>query len=408
MDLENRILLWTGLGHFCNHIGNYLTAALLIYLQTDIPLTHTQEGILGSIPMLLLVVLSTGVGRIGDKYPYSKKHLIWTGIIGLGIFSILMSFAMTFIDLILATIVLGISLSTYHPVAFAILNNMKNQDRNMGINSVFGNSGSAITPFIAMLFSILTNWRIAFLIFAVFQILIGLLIWRVFPNTPELHNELMNSKNNEIEKEGELKKNVAILALLVVLISAARAPVFRCISYFTTIVFSDAFAFTRIESSILTAIVLGIGATATYLMGYLNDKRISKGVSRDIRVNFRLNSMFLSNGVSTIFLLILALIPYNFSLLVLGVYMVLAFFFFLGAAILPTIMSEISPKDMGSAFGLLFSGATLTGAIAPTVFGYLADTYDFSTSFLFLGIVAFLCLVFIYLFKNTYNRSTLI
>lgn len=407
LNLENKILLWTGLGHFCNHVGNYLTAALLIYLQTDIPLTHTEEGLLGSIPMLLLVILSFGVGRIGDKYPYSKKHLIWIGIIGLGFFSMLMSFATTFTDLALATIILGISLSTYHPVAFAFINNMKNQDRNMGINSVFGNSGSAVTPLLAMFFTVLTSWRIAFLLFAGIQLATGILIMKFFPNTPELHNNLMNTKNNEIKKEGELKKNVFILTLLVVLISTARAPVFRCISYFTTVVFSDAFAFTRIESSILTAVVLGIGASGTYLMGQLNNRRISKGVSRDIRITFRINSMLLSNGVSTVLLLVLALIPLSLSFIVLGVYLVLTFFFFLGAAILPTIMSEISPRDMGSAFGILFSGATLTGAIAPTVFGFLADAYNFSTSFLFLGLVALMCLVFILLFKGKYNRSTI-
>ncbi len=408
VNLEKKILLWTGLGHFSNHVGNYLTAALLIYLQTDIPLTHTEEGLLGSIPMLLLVLLSTGVGRIGDKYPYSKKHLIWTGTIGLGVFSIIMSFAATFIDLALATVILGISLSTYHPVAFAFINNMKNQDRNMGINSVFGNSGSAVTPLIAMFFAVLWNWRIAFLLFAVFQIVTGLLIWTFFPNTSELHENVMNTKNNEAKKEGVIKKNISILMLLVVLISAARAPVFRCISYFTTVVFSDAFAFTRVEASVLTAVVLGIGALGTYIMGQLNNRRISKGVSRNIRINFRVNSMFLSNGVATMLLVILVLIPHNLSLIVLGLYLILTFFFFLGAAILPTIMSEISPKDMGAAFGILFSGATLTGAIAPTVFGYLADTYNFGTSFLFLGIVAFLCLIFILLFKITYKRSVIV
>ena len=79
---------------------------------------------------------------------------------GLGAFSILMSTASTFIELALATIILGISLSTYHPVAFSFLTSMKNQDKNMGINAVFGNAGSATTPLLAMLFSILWNWRI--------------------------------------------------------------------------------------------------------------------------------------------------------------------------------------------------------------------------------------------------------
>jgi MFS family permease len=83
----------------------------------------------------------------------------------------------------------------------------------------------------------------------------------------------------------------------------------------------------------------------------------------------------------------------------------LTFFFFLGAAILPTIISEITPNEMGSVFGILFSGATLTGAIAPTIFGFLADTYDFAISFLFLGLDAMACLLLIFLFKMLYNKK---
>ena len=71
-------------------------------------------------------------------------------------------------------------------------------------------------------------------------------------------------------------------------------------------------------------------------------------------------------------------------------------------------MNEISPKDMGSTFGILFSGATLTDAIAPTVFGFLADIYNFGASFFFLGLVAFMCLIFILLFKEKYKRTTML
>ncbi|MHA1513856.1 MAG: MFS transporter, partial [Candidatus Hodarchaeales archaeon] len=276
MKLENKILFWTGLGHFFNHVGNYLTPALLIYLQTDIPLTQTERGLLGSIPMLLLVILSTGVGWIGDKHPYSKKHFIWVGTVGLGVFSLLMSSASTFFELAIATIILGISLSTYHPVAFTFLTGMKNQDKNMGTNAVFGNAGSATTPLLAMLFSILFNWRIAFILFAGMQIVAGITIWIFFPNNKEVHDGLINGNLVEKEKEAKTTNHVFILMLLLILISAARAPVFRCISYFTTIVFSDAFMLANEESSILTAIVLGLGAISTYVMGYQNNRRISK------------------------------------------------------------------------------------------------------------------------------------
>lgn len=405
MKLENKVLFWTGLGHFFNHVGNYLTPALLIYLQTDIALTQTERGFLGSIPMLLLVVLSTGVGWFGDRHPYSKKHLIWIGTVGLGAFSILMSTASTFIELALASIVLGISLSTYHPVAFSFLTSMKNQDKNMGINAVFGNAGSATTPLLAMLFSILWNWRIAFLLFAGMQIIAGIAIWIFFPNKSDLHNDLINGNLIEKEKEENTTKHVFILMLLLILISASRAPIFRCISYFTTIVFSDAFLIGNVESSILTAVVLGLGAFATYCMGYINNRRVSRGVPRKIRIGIRINTILISSSVATILLLILALLPSNLTIVVLAVYLVLTVFFFLGASVLPTIVSEVAPKDVGSSFGILFAGATLSGAIAPTVFGFLADNYGFNASFLFLGIVALGCLFFIFMFKFLYNRD---
>ncbi|MCK4849176.1 MAG: MFS transporter [Candidatus Heimdallarchaeota archaeon] len=405
MKLENKILFFTGLGHFFNHVGNYLTPALLIYLQTDIPLTQTERGLLGSIPMLLMVILSTGVGWIGDRHPYSRKHLIWVGTIGLGVFSILMSSASSFSDLALATVILGISVSTYHPVAFTFLTGMKNQDKNMGTNAVFGNAGSATTPLLAMLFSIIWNWRIAFLLFAGMQIIAGIIIWIFFPNTKEVHDDLINGNLVEKEKEENTINHVFILMLLLILISAFRAPVFRCISYFTTIVFSDAFLLGKEESSILTAVVLGLGALSTYIMGSVNNRRISKGIPQKQRIGFRIDTILISSGVSTVLLLILALLPSNLTIVVLIAYLFLTIFFFLGASVLPTIMSEVAPKDIGSAFGILFAGSTLTGAIAPTVFGLLADNYDFNASFWFLGIVALGCLIFIFMFKYHYNRE---
>ena len=406
MKIENKIVLWASVGHFCNHIGNYLTPALLIYLQTDVPLTQTERGILGSIPMILLVLLSSLVGWLGDKHPIWKKHMIWVGIIGIGFFGIFVSFANTFFDLAIATILLGFALSTYHPLAFTFINTMENKDRNMGINAVSGNFGSAITPFFAMILAIFWSWRIAFLVFSFFQILIGISFAVVFPNDQTTHNSLNNFTQKEHEHEVPFTaSHFFILSILLVLVSAARAPVFRCISYFTTVVFKDAFLFTNVESSIFSALTLGVGAFATFLMGILNNRKATKGVGRDERVNFRVNSILLSNGAATVSLILLAIIPMESTLAILLIYIFLSFFFFLGAAILPTILSEITGPShgMASSMGILFTGATLTGAVAPTIFGLLADELGFEASFLFLGSVAFSCLALIFLFKFVYQ-----
>jgi len=390
-----------------NHIGNYLTPALLIYLQDDIVLTQTERGLLGTIPMLMLVVLSTLTGWLGDQKPMWRKLMIWFGLIGIGIFGIIMSFANTFLELALATVILGISLSTYHPIAFSLINSMPNKDKNMGINAVAGNFGSAITPLIAMVIAVyLGGWRFAFLVFSMTQILTGLTFAFFYPSDVETNEYTNDLKENGLKDEDPfIKKQIIILVLLLVVISAFRAPIFRTLSYFTTVIFADAFHFERVESSIITAIALGIGSVAAFLAGWFNNTQIQKKTSnKEARVNIRINTMLLSNGMSALLLFVLAFIVSKPEMILIS-YLGLTFFFFLGAAILPTIISEVtSASGMGSAFGFLFTGATITGAIAPTIFGWLADNYSFDEGFIFLGIIASACFGLIILFKIIFGK----
>ncbi|MFX0085536.1 MAG: MFS transporter [Candidatus Hodarchaeota archaeon] len=405
LNLDQRIVFWTSVGHFCNHIGNYLTPALLIYLQTDIQLSQTERGILGSIPMIILVFLSTLIGYIGDKKPLWGKYLIWGGILGIGGFGIFMSIANSFMELIIATIILGFSLSTFHPLAFNFINLMPNKDKNMGILSVSGNFGSAITPIVAMVFVIITSsWRVAFILFSIFQIVIGISFAIQFPNDEYSEKKLNNNEKFVTQEMSFSDTQMMVLLGLLVLVSISRAPVFRCISYFTTIIFSDAFEFSNIESSILSGFVLGVGASATFIIGILNNRKTNRGASRNERVDFRSKTMLLSSGLSSVFLILLVLIPTSESISIFLVYICLTFFYFLGAAIIPTIISEVvNNKGMSSAFGIMFSGATLAGACAPTIFGFLADNYGFWASFIFLGVVAFICFSLIVLFLVTFR-----
>ena len=408
-NLEKKIVFWTSLGHFSNHVGNYLTPALLIYMQTDIALSQTQRGLLGSAPMISLVFLSILIGYLGDKKPLWSKHLIWGGIIGIGLFGFLMSIANSFTQLLLATVVLGFSLATYHPLAFNFINKLQNKDRNMGILSVSGNFGTAITPLAAMVFVVLTSdWRATFVLFSIMQILIGILFAIQFPNDPETHEELNSSNNDTDISEIPFSNNqIKVLLGLIILVSVFRAPVFRCISYFTTIVFSDAFNFDKIESSILTAIVLAVGASATFIAGMLNNRKTKKETTRIDRVSFRSNTMLLSCGLSSLFLICLVLIPTSESFTIFLTYITLTFFYFLGAAIIPTIISEIvSNQGISSIYGVMFSGATIAGAIAPTIFGLLADNLGFGASFLFLGTVSFICFFLIVLFMFIFRSFT--
>ncbi|MFW9993256.1 MAG: MFS transporter [Candidatus Odinarchaeota archaeon] len=387
-----------------NHIGNYITPALLIFMQVDIQLTQTERGILGSIPMVMMVFMSTIIGWLGDRNPLLKKPLIWIGLFGIGAFCAIISFAHTFTELALATIILGLALSAYHPLAFTYINTIPNRDRNMGINAVCGNAGNALTPFIAMIVAVISGWRASFLFFGLIQFITGLGFVIFFPNDQQIA-DTFEKKNTSVDARDKrfTGTEAKVLVLLLVLISAARGPVFRCLSFFTSIVFNDEFGFDKVASSIITAVVLGVGALASYLAGSYNNRKITKNnSSKNDRVRFRVNMMLLSTGLTSIMLLVLVVAPVQ-PLFIMFVYLATAFAFFLGAAILPSIIAEIASK-MSSSFGLMFTGATLTGAIAPTVFGFLADAAGFSASFIFLDGVAVICMLLLVVFKISFKK----
>ncbi|MHA2039941.1 MAG: MFS transporter, partial [Promethearchaeota archaeon] len=335
-------------------------------------------------------------------------HFLWLGILGIGAFGILMSLALSFLELFLATIVLGFALSTFHPLAFSYINNLPDKDKNMGILSVSGNFGSAITPILAMvLFVITKDWRLTFLLFSLMQLIIGISFATLFPNEKRMIKKLNN--NGHMEEEGVpfSHNQIIVLTILIVFVSVFRAPVFRCISYFTTVIFSDAFEFSKIESSILSGFILGVGASATFIIGLLNNRKTKRGATRNERVEFRSKTILLSSGISSLFLILLVLIPTSESGIIFITYILLTFFYFLGAAIIPTIISEIvSNQGMSSVFGIMFSGATIAGAIAPTIFGMFADNIGFWASFIFLGIMSFICFAVILLFMIVFRSYT--
>jgi len=404
--VEQKIIFWISIGHFMNHAGNYLTPNLLIYLQTDIFLTYTEQGLLGTIPLFMMLCLSTIVGYLGDRKPTWRKTMVWFGLIGIAFFAFIMSTAQSFMALAIGTILLGIALSTYHPLAFSLINSMPNKDKNMGINAVAGNFGSALTPLVAMLIAVnFGGWRIAFLVFGLVQFISGLTLAKFYPSNRMTDAFINSHRSKELIADKQfIKTQLIFLVIVLVVISAARAPVFRTLSYFTNVIFADAFAFEKIQASILTAIALGLGSFAAFLAGYINNIRIQKRKSaKKERVAIRINMMLLSTGLATCFLLILAFFQTN-PISVLIIYFSLTFFFFLGASILPTIISEVtSGIDMGQAFGALFTGATLTGALSPTIFGWFVDNFSFKEGFFFLATVAFICFSLILLFKGIFN-----
>ena len=145
-NFHRQILFGTTVGHFVYHVFQYVLPSLIIVIQDDIILTYSEYGILVTLPMIILIILSPTVGLYGkSRYGYI---LIPLGLIFYAISMLITSFADSFFTLLLGQIVLGIAGAQHHPIALGLISNYREKDRGraLSIHMALGLAGNAISP----------------------------------------------------------------------------------------------------------------------------------------------------------------------------------------------------------------------------------------------------------------------
>ena len=154
---------------------------LMPYVQPELGLSYTQVGMLGSALSLTWALAAIFVGWLSDKAQRRKIILVVSTVL-FSICSVISGLATTFVMLLGARLVMGLSEGGVMPLSHAMVAAEVKPERRglaMGVTQNLGSSllGSTLAPLVLVPIALAWGWRNAFFVAAVPGLVSALLIW---------------------------------------------------------------------------------------------------------------------------------------------------------------------------------------------------------------------------------------
>ena len=395
------VLLACTVSHFLNHLYTGALSPFMPYIQTELSLNYTEIGIVTSAAVVAMTVSHLFVGYLGDKGV--RDIFISVSILGSALAMILTSIlSYSFIVLAILQFALGVGASGYHPSVFPALSERfgpKDRAKSTGIQAMGGLVGMAVIPFLGVtLYVILGGWRPSLIALGLLGLVllfpVAYLMWN---GTKDLKQRTLEFGNGRIvqddEDEYQSPDGWTRNYWLALLNMGLRGMSFRCTSLLMPIYLVATYPVDPIWAGYLTTIMMVSGLVGEVFSSWYSDK-----------INRRVMFLTFSTGVGTPALLLL---NYSLSeLALIGILIVIGFFFYLGVPPNTAYLTEVSPRGKeGIAFGLLFSVGSIPGAISPIIFGIIGDNFGLSVSILFLVTTTLLSTIVTLFMKDVNGKA---
>ena len=174
-------MLFSNVGHSFSHMFTILYATAVLYLPQVFNMPYGELLGLSSLGLVLFGVAALPAGWLGDRW--SQIGMMVVFFLGIGVGALVVGMADSRQDLFIGLTLIGLFASIYHPVGIAwLVSWAKKQGMTLGINGLFGNVGSALSPVFVGAMIDFVSWRAAFIIPAVLSMIVGfalLIVWRM-------------------------------------------------------------------------------------------------------------------------------------------------------------------------------------------------------------------------------------
>lgn len=350
--------------HLLNDLIQAILPAIYPMLKQDYALSFTQIGLITLIFQLTASLLQPAVGLYTDKHP--KPFLLPLGMLFTLLGLVLLSVVGSFPLLLLASAMIGLGSSTFHPEASRVAR-MASGGRYgfaQGLFQVGGNAGSALGPLLAAIIIMprgqgSIGW---FCLFAIVGIMVLLRVSRwVVSSNARLQLRAAATMGNGLTTR-QTRRALLVLALLVF----SKYVYMTCLSNFYTFYLIETFAVSVATSQLYLFLFLAAVAVGTVLGGPIGDKIGRKPV---IWVSIL--------GAAPLALLL----PYSnlagvaILTVLIGLIMSSAF-----SAII-VFAQELMPAKIGMISGVFYGMMFGISGIAAALLGMLADASSISTIF---------------------------
>jgi MFS family permease len=376
---ENGILLLLGFTFGLVFFDRNAINLLMPQIITELGLSNTQVGLLGSGLSAAWAVSAYAIGAWSDRRGLRKPFLLVTTLV-FSLMSSLSGLAGSFAALLLVRILMGLAEGPFLPICFAVMN-VESSPKRRGVNAglmqnVFASLlGTTLAPLVLIPLADAFGWRPAFYLTGLPGLVCAFLIWK-----------FMREPVAEAQAPGEHAENPGIFAMLKErnILICCGISIFMVSWYLVGLIFMPLY-FTVVRGvagSDLSFLIAPMGV-ATMICGFVVPALSDRFGRKPIMAVFTFIGLLtpiaaVHFGGPLWMLSILLLIGWSGS----G-----SFALFMGVVPAETVPRTMAASSMGLVVG---AGELFGGVASPTIAGAIADSTSLIAPMVVMMVCAFI------------------
>ncbi|MFL2626863.1 MAG: MFS transporter [Dehalococcoidia bacterium] len=375
----NKILAFTCSNHIVGDLYFAIMYPLLPYIAITYELNYTQTGLIKTVFDLGAALTQLPAGIISDRI--SEFWLIGGANLWVGIGVILMSLATTNIMFLGMSFITGIGGGVQHPVGARFVSrgsDPKSLFTSIGILNFSGDLGKIIAPIIVALLVVSFGWQKCLLFVGVTGII--LVLGSMVTNL-SISKSSNNANNIQTPTSTNNSKLLTVIdAQFVVLMMAGfiDSMIRTATLTFIPFIFISK-GMTTLRTTLIFTILYSGGAIGKFSSGWLSDRYNAFTIifATKIVVSILLPIILITNiPIGTVLVFILGIGLNGTSSVLYGI-----------------VAKITNPETRGKAYGIYYTSTEVGVAIAPILFGFIADSYSLNSSMIGISIVSLLVII---------------
>ncbi len=351
---DRRVLVVNSVYHMTNDGAVQVLAGQIALLAVVFSFGPFETGLLVGTALFVNAVFQVLFGIMSDRRDPSRFLPI--GIVILGVASILVAEAHTFLMLLLVVALARVGASFYHPVGIAWIGREfqgEHLDRSMGFQSGFGDAGEILGMASGAVLGVAIGWGSPFILWGAINLIavaVGLILVRGHPSPP--HAKTTGSLR-------DLRGTLRDVRLWIVPLATGSIS-YNIIAYFGPLLLHGKFGLGPDVSGLSIAAWLLVGTIAALSFG-----RLARRFGRFPLTVFA----YAAVGIACLAAAVLD----NLLLLLVAVWGLGAAIFLTYPAIFAFAAESIHLRLQGAAFGLVFFFQLAGGAVGSLAAGSIAE-----------------------------------